>query len=132
MCLSVHVICTAQTDGPVLMKLSTNHLLYICSIRFSSILKIGTQASIDMIITLVKFHELLKSGSKDMRRFYTDRQTDTHTDRLAQTGYLIVHRRKLFVGDNKNNHKITDETACSMPYRRACLKRRVRSSGTPP
>ena len=34
-----------------------------------------------------------------MRRFYTDRQTDTHTDRLAQTGYLIVHRRKLFVGD---------------------------------
>ena len=39
-----------------------------------------------MIITLVKFHELLKSGSKDMRGFYTD----THTHRLAQTGYLIV------------------------------------------
>ena len=36
-----------------------------------------------------------------MRWFYTDRQTHTHTDRLAQTGYLIVHRRKLFVGDKK-------------------------------
>ena len=40
-----------------------------------------------------------------MRRFYTDRQTDTHTDRLAQTGYLIVHRRKLFVGDKKKERE---------------------------
>merc|ERR1712074_319768 len=39
-CLSVCVISTAQTNGPILMKLSTNHLQYICSIPFSPILKI--------------------------------------------------------------------------------------------
>merc|ERR1712148_46934 len=39
-CLSVCVISTAQTDRPILMKLSTNHLLCICSIHFSPILKI--------------------------------------------------------------------------------------------
>ena len=39
-CVSVCVISTAQTDGPILMKLSTNHLQHICSIRFSPILKI--------------------------------------------------------------------------------------------
>merc|ERR1712074_451729 len=39
-CLCVCVISTAKTDGPILMKLSTNHLLYICSMRFSSILKL--------------------------------------------------------------------------------------------
>merc|ERR1712105_202653 len=39
-CPSVCVISTAQTDGPILMKLSTYYLQYICSIRFSPILKI--------------------------------------------------------------------------------------------
>ena len=39
-CVSVCVISTAQTNRPILMKLSTNHLLCICSIRFSPILKI--------------------------------------------------------------------------------------------
>ena len=70
-------------------------------------MKIGTQAPIDIIITLVKFHELLKSGSKDMRRFYTDRHTDTQTDR--QTDYTNrlshSHRRKLFVGDKKKKRR---------------------------
>ena len=37
-----------------------------------------------------------------------DRQTDTQTDRLAQTGYLIVHRRKLFVGDKNIHYKETE------------------------
>ena len=39
-CVCVCVIATAQTDGPILMKLCTNHFLWICSIRFSPILKI--------------------------------------------------------------------------------------------
>ena len=39
-CVYVFVISTAQTDGPILMKLSTNHLQYICLIHFSPILKI--------------------------------------------------------------------------------------------
>ena len=39
-CLSMCVISIAQTDGPILIKLSTNQLLYICSICFSPILKI--------------------------------------------------------------------------------------------
>ena len=39
-CLSVFVISIAQTDGPIWMNLSTNHLLHIYSIHFSPILKI--------------------------------------------------------------------------------------------
>jgi len=39
-CACVCVISTAQTSGPILMKLYTNHLLWICSIRFSPVLKI--------------------------------------------------------------------------------------------
>ena len=35
-------------------------------------LKIGTQAPIDIKITLVKFHKLLRPGSEDMRGFDTD------------------------------------------------------------
>ena len=33
-CPCVCVLSTAQTDGPILIKLSTNYLLNICSIRF--------------------------------------------------------------------------------------------------
>ena len=36
----VRVMSTAQTEEPILMKLSTNHLLYICEVHFSPILKI--------------------------------------------------------------------------------------------
>ena len=42
-CVAVYVfvgVSTAQTDKPILMKLSTNHFLLICSILFSPILKI--------------------------------------------------------------------------------------------
>merc|ERR1712074_457537 len=39
-CVSVCVISIAQTNRPILMKLSTNHLQYICSIHFYPILKI--------------------------------------------------------------------------------------------
>ena len=39
-CVSVCVISTAQTSGPILMKLYTNHLQHICSILFSPILNI--------------------------------------------------------------------------------------------
>ena len=39
-------------------------------------MKIGTQAPIDIIITLVKFLELLKSGSKDMRSYIRKKTTD--------------------------------------------------------
>merc|ERR1712074_51984 len=35
-CLSVCVISTAQTSGSILMKLSTNHLQYICEVLFFS------------------------------------------------------------------------------------------------
>ena len=38
-CLSVCVISTAQTDGPILMKLCTNDLEYICECHFSRFLK---------------------------------------------------------------------------------------------
>ena len=38
-CLYVCVISTAQTDEPILMKLSTNHLTDICQWHFSRFLK---------------------------------------------------------------------------------------------
>merc|ERR1712148_43826 len=43
--LSVCVISTAQTNGPILMKLSTIYLQYICSIRFSPIWKFKLMTS---------------------------------------------------------------------------------------
>ena len=48
-------------------------------------LKIGTQAPIDIKITLVKFHELLESGSKDVLN--NDDDNDDDDDR--QTDYTI-------------------------------------------
>ena len=39
-CLSVIVIYTAQTDEPILMKLSKHHLLYICFVNFPRIMTI--------------------------------------------------------------------------------------------
>merc|ERR1712105_212000 len=53
-CPSVCVISTAQTNGPILMKLSTNHLQYICSIRFSPILKIQVDDIMAAIIAVFK------------------------------------------------------------------------------
>ena len=39
-CLYVCVISTAQTDEPILMKLSTNHLTDICECDFSRFSKV--------------------------------------------------------------------------------------------
>ena len=40
-CLSVCVISTAQTNGPILIRLYTNNFEYICQCRFFAIFEIS-------------------------------------------------------------------------------------------
>ena len=42
-CVFVCVISTAQMGEPILVKLFTNHLLYICEVSFPPILNIQIQ-----------------------------------------------------------------------------------------